>query len=59
MYLRPKNVLHKKKDPSQLEFPKRNGTLTPRLINVFGCSGKNGFGDSQSKLGVNITTCCS
>jgi len=46
MHLRPKNVLHMKKDPSQLLFPKSHGTLTPRCINVFGCSGKNGFGDS-------------
>lgn len=41
-----KNVLLMKKAPSQLVFPKRNGTLTPRCINVLGCSGKNGFGDS-------------
>lgn len=46
MNLLPKNVLDMKKDPSQLVFPKRNGTLTPRCINLLGCSRKNGFDDS-------------
>lgn len=34
------------------------GTLTLRRINVLGCSGKNGFGDSRSKLGLKANTFC-
>lgn len=53
-YVPPKNLLRTKKVPSSCTKPKRKGTITPRCINVCGCSGRNGFSDLESKVGLNV-----
>lgn len=53
IYLQPKNLPLKKKLPSSLVYPNMSGILIPLRNNFDGSTGKKGFDDSESIVGVN------